>query len=839
MAYLLHAGLLLAACFLYYWVMLRSETHFALNRWVLLGCLLGSLALPLITVPASISLANNLPALDLRSEAVATAPIGQDVEERGTSSEISANAEIGPASTISETIETAAATRETRAEESVSPATAARGPSLLSVLWYVYLMGVLIFGLNFLFQLGQLLVRMFRNPGHDLGGFRLVELREDEAPYSFWNRIFLNPERYDPDTFHQIVEHERIHVNQKHSFDLLLAELTVVVQWCNPFAWLYRKAIEHNLEFLTDAEMLREGNDPERYQLSLVQVAVPNFPNGLVASYNQSFLERRIKMMKSRKSSSRSGWKYLTLLPLLTLSVLQFNAVAQSPAPAGIDTELPVAPAPTPAPSVEVTNTQVAVPEPEVALSPDVAPAPTSVPAAAPKPEPVEMQVTVSAPDNDIRQPNMPENARNTWSASVENDRLCVAFTSRNEDGGNRWNWNTSRCFDKEKFGNLPRTTIDDFTLQREAGTLKMRGVFEGNEGAGTFSFAADPKFLAMLDSRGYGPYKEQEQLLFFMADMNETYLDYIDEQGYRPSRQKLIEMAIFYEDLAELKSSLAAYDRMGFGKPNLQKLIELKIHGVTEEYAEEMAASGFPDLSPKELIDGKIHGVDVEYLKTMAAAGFNDLDFNRAKEMSIHGVTPEYVQEMNQLGYDDISARDILNAKIHGVDAEKIAEFRSAGLTDLTLDEAKNLSIHGVDARFVETLASFGFANLSPQDITNAKIHGLNKEKLNQLKAIDLPMNSLRDLQNASIHGVSSELVAGLRRIGYEDLELKDFVQAKIHGVTPEWAMSFREVGFRDIPFNTLVDLRIHGVTPAFIQERMKEGRTLNDYVKMKIHGL
>ena len=43
MTYLIHAGILLAGCFAYYWLVLRRETYFGLNRWVLLGGLLGSL----------------------------------------------------------------------------------------------------------------------------------------------------------------------------------------------------------------------------------------------------------------------------------------------------------------------------------------------------------------------------------------------------------------------------------------------------------------------------------------------------------------------------------------------------------------------------------------------------------------------------------------------------------------------------------------------------------------------------------------------------------------------------------------------------------------------------
>ena len=95
--------------------------------------------------------------------------------------------------------------------------------------------GVVVAGLNFLLQLGHIVWRIVKNPSHDTGDFHLVELSVDEAPSSFLRYVFLNPERYDEDTFHQIVEHEQIHVKQRHSLDLILMELVLIFQWFNPF----------------------------------------------------------------------------------------------------------------------------------------------------------------------------------------------------------------------------------------------------------------------------------------------------------------------------------------------------------------------------------------------------------------------------------------------------------------------------------------------------------------------------------------------------------------------------------------------------------------------------
>lgn len=840
MNYLLHAGLLLAACFLYYWLLLRSETHFRLNRWVLLACLAGSLTLPLITVPAAWSLKEAL-VLKVEETPEPSASVTETMitPELAITSPGTSRVEAEPSS-----VEPATAS----ASEQVAPA--APPIDWLKILRWVYLAGVLVFGLNFLLQLGQLLLRMIRYPGHDLGGFRLVEMHEDDAPYSFWNRIFLNPDRYDPDTFHQIVQHEQIHVGQKHSIDLLLAELVVIVQWFNPFAWLYRSAIEHNLEFLTDAEMLRIGNDPESYQLSLVKVAVPNFPNGLVASYNQNFLEKRITMMKSKKSSARSGWKYLTILPLLFFSMLQFNAVAQSPVapvapvpPAPVPATMvtsPVPPPPPAAPLAEMDASGLALPAPAHSAGTVTTAAPVSPPApvAAPAPVPVPSPVLNAGPAAKIAMPQGMENSLNSWTALIEGEDICFNFMSRSNAYNNNYQWNSSRCFDLAELGNLPRNAMGVFTIRRSSGTMTLKGIFEENDGVGNFSFEENPAFVEMLKKEGFGSYKERELLLFFMADMSEEYVRYIKSLGYDPGHEDLLKLAIFYEDQGEFAERLASLKRLGYGQPGFDKMIELEIHGVSEGLAKALAGAGFKDLSLQELIEAKIHGISPQYIDRMAKAGFTNLSFDQMKNMAIHGVNPAYVDELKALGYGGLSASEIVNAKIHGVTVSGIADLKQAGFTNLSLEEAKNLRIHGVDAEFVSMLAEFGFANLSPQEATNAKIHGLSRSRLTALKRAGLDMSDLDEVKSAMIHGVSPDLVSGFRNMGYTDLTLQEFVNARIHGVSPEYAASFREVGFKDIPMKTLVNLRIHGVTADFIKARRDKGETLRDFINLKIHG-
>src|SRR5207248_764266 len=111
--------------------------------------------------------------------------------------------------------------------EATSPlshqATVSAGESSISLaqvikaLVWLYWFGVIVLALNFLLQLFVLTVRAYRHPKIVDGRFRIIELSGDQSPCSFLNNIFINPRKYDANTYNQILLHEKVHVIERHS----------------------------------------------------------------------------------------------------------------------------------------------------------------------------------------------------------------------------------------------------------------------------------------------------------------------------------------------------------------------------------------------------------------------------------------------------------------------------------------------------------------------------------------------------------------------------------------------------------------------------------------------
>lgn len=150
-------------------------------------------------------------------------------------------------------------------------------------------------------------------------------ISEPVGAFSFCRRIYINPSLHQQESLHAIVAHERVHVRQWHSIDILLVEMGLLLYWFNPAAWLLRKAVKENLEFIADEAVLTEGADRRSYQYSLLQVTTVHTGLAITNDFNLVDLKQRIRMMNRKRSSRIMLVSYVVLLPALVMGCLAFT----------------------------------------------------------------------------------------------------------------------------------------------------------------------------------------------------------------------------------------------------------------------------------------------------------------------------------------------------------------------------------------------------------------------------------------------------------------------------------------------------------------------------------
>lgn len=145
------------------------------------------------------------------------------------------------------------------------------------------------------------------------------------SPFSFWQTVYINPDIHSESELDTILAHEQVHVKEWHTLDIILAEVSVVFYWFNPGVWLMKRAIKENIEFITDARIVKKGIDKKAYQYSLLGVGNLQASVSLVNNFNLSDLKKRIKMMNAKRSSPRKLLIYAFILPVLLVTTLAFT----------------------------------------------------------------------------------------------------------------------------------------------------------------------------------------------------------------------------------------------------------------------------------------------------------------------------------------------------------------------------------------------------------------------------------------------------------------------------------------------------------------------------------
>ena len=200
----------------------------------------------------------------------------------------------------------------------------------IQVALLVYLAGILLFALRngySLLKLGGLLksgrkenLSKYIDEGEKV---TLIVHDRDIAPFSWMKYIVISEKDLD-ENGREILIHELAHIQNRHSWDLLVADICIFFQWFNPASWLLKQELQNIHEYEADETVIEKGVDAKQYQLLLIKKAVGTRLYSMANSFNHSKLKKRITMMLKEKSNPWAKLKYLYILPVAAIAVTAF-----------------------------------------------------------------------------------------------------------------------------------------------------------------------------------------------------------------------------------------------------------------------------------------------------------------------------------------------------------------------------------------------------------------------------------------------------------------------------------------------------------------------------------
>lgn len=192
-----------------------------------------------------------------------------------------------------------------------------------TVFWGVYIVVIAVLLLRFLMQLFSILTIKSRKETYN--GIAIRVPQKIETPFSFFKRIYINPSLHSEKELNEILTHEQTHAKQWHSVDVIISDLFARFFWINPFAWLLKREVRHNLEYLADRSVINSGHDTKTYQYHLLGLTSQKAAAQLLNNFNVLPLKRRIKMMNKKPSQNVGRLKYILFVPLVGLLLVFSN----------------------------------------------------------------------------------------------------------------------------------------------------------------------------------------------------------------------------------------------------------------------------------------------------------------------------------------------------------------------------------------------------------------------------------------------------------------------------------------------------------------------------------
>ena len=288
-SHLLPIAATVAVFWLVYRLLFRNSNRLHFNRFFLLTSMLLALAMPLLgllsglEVPQMATLKQNMFNGMMLSEVIVT-PDGQPM--------------------LPEVTVTTYAT-----------------PSRFSV-WHViggiYLIGVGLMTLLFLIKLGRLVVLIIRSPKRKMSGCTAVFTGRDQGSFSFFRYAFFPNENVDPD----IMRHEMSHISHRHSWDILFVEVMMILQWFNPFIYLYKKELQSLHEYQADRDVVATGVDKKNYMMLILQQCTAVDFSGMSNNFSLILTKKRIKMITKNEKAKGLWWRLLATLPVLAILMI-------------------------------------------------------------------------------------------------------------------------------------------------------------------------------------------------------------------------------------------------------------------------------------------------------------------------------------------------------------------------------------------------------------------------------------------------------------------------------------------------------------------------------------
>lgn len=179
--------------------------------------------------------------------------------------------------------------------------------------------------------LGILKINSIKNqfPNETIEGIKFYQTNLNNAPFSFFRNLFWKKSiEINSPVGQQILKHEMVHIEQKHSWDKLLMQLTKSIFWFNPMFYFINKEINLIHEYLADKKAVKKSDTR-----AFAQMLLESHFSGSVIPVTSPFLSSNLKKRFTMITKNQTKYSYarkLFALPILFFMVFAYMVNAKN-----------------------------------------------------------------------------------------------------------------------------------------------------------------------------------------------------------------------------------------------------------------------------------------------------------------------------------------------------------------------------------------------------------------------------------------------------------------------------------------------------------------------------
>ena len=193
------------------------------------------------------------------------------------------------------------------------------------LLWWeavalIYFLGVVILGLRLFIQIRTIQNFIWYKRHHTKfkNDLYLVNTQGTLPTFSWFNYLFWDDfQNLTPWETRQIMNHEKVHIRQKHSYDIMMMEVLKVIFWFNPLFYLYKNTLEEIHEYEADYQVISSNGRGKDYAKLLVRLVFNKMSFQMGSHFRKNKTLKRLDMMKAQKRLN--PFRLLIPLPMACL----------------------------------------------------------------------------------------------------------------------------------------------------------------------------------------------------------------------------------------------------------------------------------------------------------------------------------------------------------------------------------------------------------------------------------------------------------------------------------------------------------------------------------------